>query len=150
MIYVLLGISLLFIAIGFAVTESNARYLLAGYNTLNEAERQQVDINRAVDLVDQLPAIILRTNGFALGTVWKGYFKTSEVKTVKLILNSDQKPLIRIVKIDGKQIYFSAKEPVERSDLQQYQRGTAGSCAAVTLSGYQTSCPKLFHPIVYA
>ena len=44
MIYALIGISLLFVLIGFIVTENNARYLLAGYNTMSEEERKKVDI----------------------------------------------------------------------------------------------------------
>ena len=44
MIYVLIGMSLLFVAIGLIVTESNAKYLLTGYNTMSQQEREQVDI----------------------------------------------------------------------------------------------------------
>ena len=44
MIYVILFLSFLFIAIGFIVTETNAHYLLSGYNTMSEKERENVDI----------------------------------------------------------------------------------------------------------
>lgn len=44
MIYIILGISLLFIAIGFIVTEHNAKYLLAGYNTMSEEGRKKVNL----------------------------------------------------------------------------------------------------------
>lgn len=44
MMYTLIGMSLLFIAIGFIVTENNAKYLLAGYNTMSSEERKKVDI----------------------------------------------------------------------------------------------------------
>ncbi|MBV7439982.1 DUF3784 domain-containing protein [Weeksellaceae bacterium TAE3-ERU29] len=43
-IYVLLGFSLLLIAIGFIVTEKNAKYILSGYNTMSEEEQNKVDI----------------------------------------------------------------------------------------------------------
>lgn len=36
--------SLLFVAIGFIVTENNAKYLLSGYNTMSEEERKKVDL----------------------------------------------------------------------------------------------------------
>ena len=36
--------SLLFVALAFLVTENNAKYLLAGYNTMNEESRKKVDI----------------------------------------------------------------------------------------------------------
>ena len=41
MIYVIIGMSVLFVAIGFLVTERNAKYLLAGYNTMSEEERKK-------------------------------------------------------------------------------------------------------------
>ena len=42
--YTIIGMSLLFIAIAFIVTEKNAKYLLAGYNTMNEENRKKVNI----------------------------------------------------------------------------------------------------------
>ncbi|KAA5549039.1 DUF3784 domain-containing protein [Adhaeribacter rhizoryzae] len=44
MIYVLIGMSILFVAIGFIVTENNAKYLLSGYNTMREEEQKKVNI----------------------------------------------------------------------------------------------------------
>ena len=44
MIYVILFLSILFIAIGFIVTETNSKYLLSGYNTMSEEEQEKVDI----------------------------------------------------------------------------------------------------------
>lgn len=44
MLYIIIGMSLLFLAIAFIVTESNAKYLLAGYNTMNEENRKKVNI----------------------------------------------------------------------------------------------------------
>lgn len=40
----------------------------------------------------------------------KGYFKTDTDEKVKLILNAENKPYILITKLDGKKIYYSAKE----------------------------------------
>jgi predicted aspartyl protease len=57
-----------------------------------------------------LPKITLKTNGFALGTIKKGYFKIDNGEIVKIILNSDNKPLILFTKTDGKKIYYSAKD----------------------------------------
>lgn len=48
MITVFVGISLLFIAIGFIVTENNAKYVLSGYNTMNEEDRKKVDIKKYI------------------------------------------------------------------------------------------------------
>lgn len=223
MIYVLIAIGLLFVSIGFILTENNAKYLLSGYNMMSEEDRKDVDIKayilyfrnfhiflgisltvlgtflvyfvsesaggifltvypivayiyfistsskysrglskkrnktgiiiligvllcvvgllgygfkenkmiidsesitfngsygetlteaeiQSIELVNQLPEITLRTNGFALGAVNKGYFKTKDGEIVKLILNSDNKPVILFTKIDGKKIYYSAKD----------------------------------------
>jgi len=41
-----MGIGLLFIAIGFVVTEDNAQYLLAGYNTMSHEDKKKVDISK--------------------------------------------------------------------------------------------------------
>jgi hypothetical protein len=43
---------------------------------------------RTIDLVEELPHIAYKSNGFALGSVSKGHFRTSEGQAVKLILNS--------------------------------------------------------------
>jgi len=64
----------------------------------------------SVTLVDHLPNITSKTNGFALGSIRKGYFKTKEGKTVKLILNSESKKYLLLTKTNGEKIYFSAKE----------------------------------------
>lgn len=44
MIYGIIGLSLLFVAIGLALTENNAKYILSGYNTMSEEDRKKVDI----------------------------------------------------------------------------------------------------------
>lgn len=220
MMFTLTAISLIFIAIGFILTENNAKYLLSGYNTMSEEERKNVDIKnyipyckkfhillggslfligsllnyfvhenitgifmviypilgyiyfvatsakyfnskknqigayllmgilvviivflgrdlqenklilnsnsiefegsygetvplntiKSIELVPEKPKINRRTNGFSLGTIKKGYFKTDQGETVKLILNGDNKPYILLTKLDGKKIYYSAKE----------------------------------------
>lgn len=220
MMYTLIGMSLLFIAIGFIVTENNAKYLLAGYNTMSDEEQKKVDLKtyityfrkfhiflgisffaigtlvtyfvdesvtsifivaytivayiyfiatsakyfstkknkigvyllvlilifivgmfirdfketklilnsnsiefkgnygetipfetiKSIQLVNEKPKIIRRTNGFSAGTIKKGYYKTDKGEIVKLILNAENKPYILIIKSDGKKIYYSAKE----------------------------------------
>ena len=44
MLYIIIGMSLFFVALGFIVTENNAKYLLAGYNTMNEEDRSKINI----------------------------------------------------------------------------------------------------------
>jgi len=223
MIYVILGMSLMFIGIGYLVNEKNAKYLLAGYNTMSEEERKKVNLEKyipffkkfhiflglsfgilgslihyligenaagvflgvypilayivfilesknyalshskkwnnlsvsilvlvligvlglfyygfkegeivfdekqieikgmygktleaaeleVIQLLENTPKIKYRSNGFALGAIRKGYFKTADGETVLLILNSKQKPLIFIKTKSESKIYYSAKE----------------------------------------
>ena len=63
---------------------------------------------QSIELVAHLPEITSKTNGFALGTIKKGYFKTKNGETVKLIINSDNKPIMLFTKTDGNKIYYSA------------------------------------------
>jgi hypothetical protein len=44
MIYFIIGIGLLFFLIGSILTVDNSKYLLSGYNSLNEEERSKIDI----------------------------------------------------------------------------------------------------------
>ena len=226
--------SLLFVAIGFIVTENNAKYLLSGYNTMSEEERKKVDIKsyipyfrkfhiilgisffvlgfginlinknaagiflavypilayiycaiisskfsgglktksnkigifvlagalifvigliaygfkenkilfdsqkielqgtygeilltdqiKSIEIENELPNITLKTNGFALGEIRKGYFKTENGEIVKLILNSTQKPYILFTKSDGKKIFYSAKEKPNEEILNEIKK----------------------------
>ena len=235
MIYLLVILSLVFVAVGFILTENNAKYMLSGYNTMTEEERKTVDIKsfipffrnfhiflglsslvfglaiyyfyskdavgiflgiypilayiyfvwksakynntpqtnatkigvvllivvllfvvglfalgfkedkliihseviqiegsysekilpseiKSIVLVENLPKITGKTNGFALETIKKGYFKTEAGEKVKLVLNSDQKPIILLTKTDGKQIYFSAKKRVNTEIFEDLKK----------------------------
>lgn len=64
----------------------------------------------SISLVDQLPEIVMKTNGFALGNVSKGYFKTDEGAVVKLMVNKPQPRYLLLTKTDKTKIYFSAKD----------------------------------------
>jgi len=221
MIYLIIGMSVLFIATGFIVTERNAKNILAGYNTMSEEERKKVDIRKfipwfrkfhiflgisfflgsllvqsinenvtgiflavypilayiffistsskyskgqfskwnklgvfilvgtlllvlgllgygykesklvinsdqieirgiygetiskseiqSIEIVSQIPDIRVKTNGFALGSIKKGYFRTNNDEVIKLILNSSNNQVILITKTGNKKVYYSAK-----------------------------------------
>lgn len=223
MLYSLIGLGLVFALIGFIVTEKNAKYILAGYNTMSEENQKKVDIKnyipyfrkfhiflgvsifvigwslnqfigsnvagifivfypilayiyfvinsskyslginpkknkiaifiligclifisgllstsfkenkleynsnkieikgeygesftpteiQSIELVDQLPEISIRTNGFSLGEVRKGYFKTKEGEKIKLMINAEHPPYLLFTKANGEKIYYSAKK----------------------------------------
>ena len=83
---------------------------------LNQSEIQ------SIEFVKQLPKITLKTNGFALGRISKGYFKTDQGETIKLIINSDKEPYILFTKTNGKKIYFSAKEKPNEYILNEMKK----------------------------
>lgn len=60
-------------------------------------------------LVTELPEIKIRSNGFSAGNFKKGYFKTKDLKTIKLIVDTRQKPFLRLNTAKG-EIYFSSSE----------------------------------------
>ncbi len=62
----------------------------------------------SVVLLQDLPKIRYKSNGYALGSVSKGWFKTDNEK-VKLILNTNTGPYILITKTDGQKVYYVAK-----------------------------------------
>jgi len=45
-----------------------------------------------VSLKEELPTIQIRTNGSALGSKLKGHFKTKELGSVKLFVNTENPP----------------------------------------------------------
>jgi hypothetical protein len=59
------------------------------------------DSIKAVKLMEELPAIELRTNGSALGPNLKGYFKTKKLGSVKLFVNTEKPPFIYLETDDG-------------------------------------------------
>ncbi|MEI6060985.1 MAG: DUF3784 domain-containing protein [Bacteroidota bacterium] len=236
MIIVLIALSCLFVAIGYMVTENNAKYLLSGYNTMTEEERKTFDLesyipafrkfhlflgvslllpgvgleflagekvagiflvvyplaayivffwmgkkyytrqslkrNRigiailiatlvfvvallfvgfkenkititpgkisiegmygenllaseieSVSIVDSLPEITLRTNGFALGNIRKGYFRTDKGERIKLLLNANHKPFLLILKKTGEKVYYSAAGNRNKAIFAEIQAG---------------------------
>lgn len=222
MYYIILGLSILFVLVGFMVTEKNAKYLLSGYNTMSKEDQALVDIKSfipffrkfhiylagsflffglgihyvfgeevsgiflgvypilayiyfiwksqsfskaptrkwekgallitclvlivvasmffkgfkeleisytpdtitidgmygealskaqitSITLVDEIPSISYRSNGFSLGSVHKGFYKTKDGETIKLLLDSDQKPLIYFLMKDDSKLFYSSK-----------------------------------------
>lgn len=62
---------------------------------------------KTVEVVDQLPEISMKTNGFALGGSRKGYFKTKDGKQVKLLVNQAP-PLLKLT-TNKAIIYWNSK-----------------------------------------
>lgn len=44
MVIIIILLAVVFIGIGYLVTEKNAKYILAGYNTMSEEERKKINL----------------------------------------------------------------------------------------------------------
>lgn len=64
---------------------------------------------KSIILVNQLPPIAHKTNGFALENIKKGYFRTQTGEKVKLLINSSQKPILLITTTKQEKIFYTAK-----------------------------------------
>jgi hypothetical protein len=73
----------------------------------------------SVQLVDRLPSLKWKTNGYALGPVKKGYFKTRSGEVIKLIVDTDARPFIRFVRKKGRDIYYSSKSRSSETLLEE-------------------------------
>ena len=63
----------------------------------------------SVQLVDTLPPIKWKTNGFATGSAQKGYFRTRDGRTIKLMLYRGNAPYLLVTRSDGRQIYYACE-----------------------------------------
>lgn len=68
------------------------------------------DSIEAIKLMEELPAIESRTNGSALGSNLKGHFRTTELGSVKLFVNTQKPPFIYLETDDGVTIFNMSNE----------------------------------------
>ncbi|MFS4415107.1 DUF3784 domain-containing protein [Maribacter sp. 2307ULW6-5] len=64
---------------------------------------------RDIQLVQELPPIAIKTNGFAVGHLKKGHFGTAHGEEVKLLLNAPAREYLLITTKDGGKTYYTAK-----------------------------------------
>jgi hypothetical protein len=69
-----------------------------------------------VKLMEELPTIEMRTNGSALGSNLKGHFRTTELDSVKLFVNT-QKSLYIYLETDEGVIIFNMKNEDETQEV---------------------------------
>ena len=60
----------------------------------------------SVSVVDSLPDIKLKKNGFAVGRIAKGYFLLRGGETVKLLVDGNVGPYLRIKRVTGEELYY--------------------------------------------
>ena len=77
---------------------------------------------QSIELTSSIPAIGGKINGYILGNTRKGYFRTVEAEKVKLLLNSNKKPVILIIKLTGEKIYFSGNKKSNKEIFAEIEK----------------------------
>jgi hypothetical protein len=107
LIITLIGVSLLFInGIKDNKLRLNKQEIIIDGNYGETIKFSEI---KNIELVDTLPKISFKSNGFALEIIKKGYFRTKSGETIKLLINSKKRPFILITKTDDKKIYYVSK-----------------------------------------
>jgi hypothetical protein len=77
---------------------------------------------KSIELIEKLPEISSKTNGFALETIKKGYFRTENDEKVKLLINSKKTPIIMLITNDNQKIYYSSKDKSNEEIYKEVKR----------------------------
>ncbi|HLF51034.1 DUF3784 domain-containing protein [Flavobacterium sp.] len=77
---------------------------------------------KSIELLDKLPEISSKTNGFALETIKKGFFRTVNDEKVKLLINSKKTPIILLITNDNQKIYYSSKDKSNEEIYNEVKR----------------------------
>lgn len=77
---------------------------------------------KSITKVNAIPQVNLRTNGFGLGYIRKGFFRTVDGKTVHFVLASNNLPALHISTINGENIYVNTLDSKEMDEVIQLFR----------------------------
>ncbi len=72
-----------------------------------------------VEIVDLIPKIEYKKNGYSTGNIKKGYFKTQNGEDIKLIINKPEPLYIFIETTQGGKLYFNTTLETEENLLKQ-------------------------------
>lgn len=64
-----------------------------------------------IQLVSDLPKIVMRKGGFALGGIKKGIFQTENKEEIILYIQSKNSPYIMLIRKNGEKIFYNDKNP---------------------------------------
>lgn len=114
-----------FIAIGVGVllsfSNKPAEYALEnGILNISGMYGQEVAINKinSLELKDTMPEVLAKTNGSALGTMLKGYFKLEGIDKAKLFVDTSKPPFI-FVKTNSMTIILNCEESEKTKALHE-------------------------------
>lgn len=68
-------------------------------------------------LIDTIPAIVIRTNGFAMGKVRKGWFRLEDWGQCRLFLHGYEPPYILIEDFSGNKVLYNLEDSMQTSNL---------------------------------
>jgi hypothetical protein len=80
------------------------------------------DIKKA-ELIDTIPTIKIRTNGFSFGSVKKGFFFDEKSQRIRLLIHSDKSPYLILLKKNGDKIILNFKNRIDTEET--YNKITA-------------------------
>ena len=120
-----LGACLIFVIVlsffGFSEDE-----MIVGESSIEIEGMYGIELNRAdiaeINLLDTLPVIGGKLNGFALSDIYKGHFGTSNRQKIRLIINENNPPYIEIITDRSKRIYYSASGEKTREVYKKLER----------------------------
>ena len=89
------------------------------------SERIPIEHLNQVFLANTLPAITMRTNGIAIGSIRKGYFRSSSLeRNVKLLLHSRNAPFLYIIYGDNdKHVILNFRNSEKTLEVYEQIRG---------------------------
>lgn len=111
--YILLGVAALFVAGLFYSGSKPVEIIVSNKSLLVKGMYGfvlPIHNIREVALVEKLPNITLRTNGYSSGTTKKGYFNLEEYGDCRLFLCSDSSPYLIIVEESGSRTIINLED----------------------------------------
>lgn len=106
---VVLSITVLLISILFLIgNEKNTLYLDEGKIEISGMYGVELEMNEVLEvkLLDTIPAIKIRLNGFSTGDIHKGYYRTKRGEKVRLLIDGMEPPYLFIKAKGQVPIYF--------------------------------------------
>jgi len=113
--YIVMGVMLLlavFISFEFKSSLNDNEINIANDTiTISGSYGMEIKINdvKSIQLINELPKIASKINGFALDKVKKGYFSTDKGEKVTLLINSLKSPFLLITTTENKRIFYTSK-----------------------------------------
>lgn len=118
--YSILGLALVFI-VGSSIYSSRPAKATITEDKIEFSGSYGFEMNiseiATTKLTDQIPPIGMRTNGFSMGSVKKGFFKLETFGECRLLVHSDTPSFLIISKHNGDKIIINYKDQTETEAL---------------------------------